>query len=185
MMKKSALQTAMFASVLISAAAWSSGSATAEPAYDAEAIIQHFADNVDLGETRGLCIGTVSECDQQSRTAEAEAPFNLLLTFPLGSSALTPEAQANLDEFANALNDLRLSKFNFYVDGHTDQRGGDAFNLELSRQRANAVVGYRMRHGIPMDRLTPRGFGEKRLAVEDGYADVNRRVETSLSHVME
>lgn len=176
---------AIAASVLFSAVSLGSAVAQAEPAYDSEAIIKHFAENVDLGNTKGLCIGTVSECQSERQNAVAEAPFDLLVTFPLDSSELTPEAQANLDEFARALQDLRLRKFNFFVDGHTDAHGGDGYNLELSKRRANAVVGYLLRKGVPLEQLTPRGFGKERAVADDPYADVNRRVETSLSHMME
>jgi OmpA-OmpF porin, OOP family len=71
--------------------------------------------------------------------------------------------------------DIRLA-----VHGHTDSRGGQAYNRDLSQRRAQAVVKYLTDKGIPFDRLEARGFGaDKPLATNDtpeGRAN-NRRVE--------
>jgi OOP family OmpA-OmpF porin len=46
------------------------------------------------------------------------------------------------------------------VQGHTDERGDDAYNLDLSERRAAAVVEYLTAHGIDPRRLTSQGYGE-------------------------
>ena len=46
------------------------------------------------------------------------------------------------------------------VQGHTDERGDDAYNLDLSDRRAAAVVTYLTSHGVAPERLTSRGYGE-------------------------
>jgi OOP family OmpA-OmpF porin len=46
------------------------------------------------------------------------------------------------------------------VQGHTDERGDDAYNLDLSDRRAAAVVTYLVDHGVAARRLTSRGYGE-------------------------
>jgi outer membrane protein OmpA-like peptidoglycan-associated protein len=46
------------------------------------------------------------------------------------------------------------------VQGHTDERGDDAYNLELSERRAAAVMAYLVAHGVAAARLTSRGYGE-------------------------
>jgi OOP family OmpA-OmpF porin len=65
------------------------------------------------------------------------------------------------------------------VEGHTDSRGDDGYNKQLSQRRAEAVVAYLVKQGIDKARLTGRGFGEDRPiadnATEDGRAQ-NRRV---------
>lgn len=71
------------------------------------------------------------------------------------------------------------------VEGHTDDRGSDSFNLDLSQRRANSVVRYLTNHGIERDRLTSVGYGERRLLNEDCNLDeechaVNRRVEFAI-----
>jgi outer membrane protein OmpA-like peptidoglycan-associated protein len=46
------------------------------------------------------------------------------------------------------------------VEGHTDDRGGDEYNLDLSTRRATAVVAYLVKRGVSAERLLPKGFGE-------------------------
>jgi len=46
------------------------------------------------------------------------------------------------------------------VAGHTDERGDDAYNLDLSDRRAAAVVTYLTSHGVDPKRLTSQGYGE-------------------------
>ncbi|HSW17763.1 MAG TPA: OmpA family protein, partial [Ramlibacter sp.] len=65
------------------------------------------------------------------------------------------------------------------VEGHTDAVGSDAYNLELSRVRAQAVRGYLVqRHGIDAARLKTVAYGEGRRIEGSGPNDaVNRRVQ--------
>ncbi len=66
------------------------------------------------------------------------------------------------------------------VEGHTDDRGRDAYNLGLSRRRAKAVVKYLVRKGVAANRLEAVGFGEtkpiKSNDTKEGRA-ANRRVD--------
>ncbi len=66
------------------------------------------------------------------------------------------------------------------IEGHTDDRGSDSHNLDLSTRRAAAVVEYLVQHGIAASRLTSQGFGEERPIESNrtraGRAS-NRRVE--------
>ena len=69
------------------------------------------------------------------------------------------------------------------VQGHTDERGSDAYNLRLSQDRAAAVVEYlteRAKSAVDPSRLTPQGYGERepkdRAHNEEAWAK-NRRVE--------
>ena len=66
------------------------------------------------------------------------------------------------------------------VDGHTDNRGGDAQNKALSERRARAVVDWLINHGVDARRLEAHGFGQRRPIAANittmGRAK-NRRVE--------
>jgi len=68
----------------------------------------------------------------------------------------------------------------FELQGHTDNRGSEAWNLTLSQQRADAVRNYLISIGIPDNRLIARGFGMTRPIdtneTEEGRAN-NRRTE--------
>ncbi len=48
------------------------------------------------------------------------------------------------------------------VEGHTDDRGEAAHNLDLSQRRAEAVVDYLVGRGVDRSRLEARGFGEEK-----------------------
>ena len=66
------------------------------------------------------------------------------------------------------------------VQGHTDNVGGDAYNVTLSQGRADAVKAWLVSHGIAAGRITTRGYGRQQpIATNDsdeGRAK-NRRVE--------
>ena len=71
---------------------------------------------------------------------------------------------------------------------HSDSKGGDAYNLKLSEQRANASKAYIISKGIAANRISAKGFGETKLlnncgnstiCSDDEHA-VNRRLEFKL-----
>ena len=66
------------------------------------------------------------------------------------------------------------------ISGHTDNVGSDDANMTLSNNRANSVVEYLTKHGIPAAQLTSKGYGETSPIAtnetEEGRAK-NRRTE--------
>ncbi len=66
------------------------------------------------------------------------------------------------------------------IEGHTDNRGGAAYNKELSRKRAASVVKWLTSHGVDAARLSSIGYGQERPldtnATDEGR-QTNRRVE--------
>lgn len=155
--------------------------AQAEPAYRASDIVSHFSPQGKLGEARALCIGTESECAKQipERSKPVDG-FDLRINFDYNSANLTGPARTNLNEFARALRDPQLAGSLFVVEGHTDGAGSDAFNLDLSMRRANAVVNYLSTHGVDAAKLEAKGYGKLKPLVPDPLASENRRVETRL-----
>ena len=83
-----------------------------------------------------------------------------------------------LDTVAQVMRDF--PDITIEIQGHTDSRGRDEYNLELSQQRAEAVRQYLIQHGIASGRMTARGYGETRPIDSNrtnaGRAN-NRRVE--------
>ena len=77
-----------------------------------------------------------------------------------------------------------MAKYEFItlveVQGHTDIRGSDAHNLDLSQRRADAVVAYLVKKGVAAERLQSKGYGETKLLdtaeTEEAHAK-NRRVQ--------
>jgi outer membrane protein OmpA-like peptidoglycan-associated protein len=69
---------------------------------------------------------------------------------------------------------------NVEVQGHTDDRGSDSFNMRLSGERAEAVRQYLVQQGIAQNRLTARGYGET-MPIDTNRTNAgrarNRRVE--------
>ena len=99
------------------------------------------------------------------------------LTFETGSVALTNQSKAMLREFAKAFKDY-MPGVAVIIEGHADPRGGDEYNLDLSRRRATAVRDYLASLGNDPKQFEIIGFGQSRL-MDPGNpaAEINRRVE--------
>jgi outer membrane protein OmpA-like peptidoglycan-associated protein len=78
---------------------------------------------------------------------------------------------------------LVLKEFNrslVTVEGHTDSDGSNAYNLELSQDRARAVADFLSDQGVDPRRLSIEGYGEMRPVATNATAQgkaLNRRVE--------
>ncbi len=98
--------------------------------------------------------------------------------FKTGSAALSPAAEATLSKVAYNLK--QFPETDVTVIGYTDNTGTEELNQRLSVQRANSVVSYLEKLGIPASRLTAIGKGEAdpivSNATPEGRAQ-NRRVE--------
>lgn len=152
-------------------------------AYSSTDIIRHFAPArvSKYGATRSVCIGSGDCGAEPASTSPAPAPFDLEVSFELGSDRLTADAKRNLDEFAKALAYPSLTRQRFSIDGHTDGRGGDDMNLKLSQRRADAVKSYLVAAGVDATRLTIHSYGKTRPKTDDPLDAANRRVETRLA----
>ncbi len=109
---------------------------------------------------------------------EASGYSESRIQFEFNSDRLTDFARSVLDVFAAAIQTPALKEGGFIIEGHTDGVGSDAYNQELSRKRAEAVVRYLTEvRGISMDRLAARGKGKRELVNKtDPSAAENRRV---------
>jgi len=66
------------------------------------------------------------------------------------------------------------------IEGHTDDRGKDTFNMDLSQRRADSVMKHLVTFGIDTGRVEAQGFGETRPVASNKRArgrSKNRRVE--------
>jgi outer membrane protein OmpA-like peptidoglycan-associated protein len=99
--------------------------------------------------------------------------------FRTDKAELLPGAEAKLDEVARALTQQDRNA-RIVVEGHTDSRGGEAYNLDLSTQRAETVRDYLSAHGVAVDRIEAKGLGESQPVGNNSTAEGranNRRVE--------
>lgn len=103
------------------------------------------------------------------------------ITFGFNRSDLQPQFRPVLDRLASTLTEYNQTIIE--VAGHTDSVGSDAYNMDLSRRRANNVASYLQGRGVSQQRMEIVAAGESRPIAsndtEDGRAR-NRRVEITL-----
>jgi outer membrane protein OmpA-like peptidoglycan-associated protein len=129
--------------------------------------------------------GVVDGQDQcpDTPTGDRVGPFgcscdvSIQLAFKFDSVELTDEDKVKLD--AAAANLLRLKFIGGEAGGYTDSTGDDAYNLGLSKRRAQAAVDYLAAKGVDPTRTTVVGYGEVQPIADNATAEgraQNRRV---------
>jgi OmpA-OmpF porin, OOP family len=100
------------------------------------------------------------------------------IRFEPSRTTLDPDSIALLDRLIEIT--LRCPTANIEVAGHTDGDGEDGFNQELSQKRAQVVVDYLVKAGLPPSRFTAVGYGSTQPIAgndtDEGKAQ-NRRIE--------
>ncbi|MBS1735094.1 MAG: OmpA family protein [Bacteroidetes bacterium] len=143
-----------------------------------------------IGGTAGAIIGR--DMDKQAEEIKTDIPgakverveegikveFNERILFAFSKSDIGDSAKVNLNKLVSVLN--KYPNTNIEVQGHTDSRGTDEYNMGLSVRRATTVANYLIANGIAAGRVTTKGFGESAPAYSndtpEGMAQ-NRRVE--------
>lgn len=98
--------------------------------------------------------------------------------FRSDDSVLLPEAQNRLNQVADAL--LQTKERNIIIEGHTDARGSESHNIDLSQRRAESVRQFLISKGYDADKIQARGIGKARPVADNKSAEGranNRRVE--------
>lgn len=109
--------------------------------------------------------------------AGAEVTFNNIF-FDLEKYQLKTSSYPELERILEMLKDEKLKRIE--ISGHTDSTGPDAYNQQLSENRAKAVYNYFVANGIDQSRLTAKGFGETKPKLANDTREnreLNRRVE--------
>lgn len=100
------------------------------------------------------------------------------IKFELDKAVLMKSSYPRLNDIVKILK--TQSELKVEIQGHTDSTASDAYNLDLSRRRAQTVMKYLQSKGIAPGRMTARGYGESRPIdsndTEKGRSN-NRRVE--------
>ena len=98
--------------------------------------------------------------------------------FDIGEATLAPSAARNIDKIASFMVDNPERQA--VIEGHTDSMGDDDFNMDLSRDRAFAVLGALLGAGVSSSRITTQGYGEGQPVASNETREgrqQNRRVE--------
>ena len=164
----------------------------------AGAVIGRASGNTALGAIIGAAVGGASgavigrQMDKQAEEIKKTVPdakvervgegivveFNSSVLFGFDKSNLSDDAKMNLDKLVVVLNSY--ADTNIEIQGHTDSKGSEAYNQDLSLQRTRKVSYYLIDNDINSNRLTVKGFGETlpkyENDTENGRAQ-NRRVE--------
>lgn len=126
-------------------------------------------------------LAEVAKVKEESRGTVITLPGGVL--FPSGGSTLSPSARNALSQVAEALVAQPIES-RIRIEGHTDDRGSDASNQQLSQARADAVRSYLIERGLPSDRVEAIGKGESSPIAGNDTAEgraTNRRVEVVVS----
>ncbi len=86
--------------------------------------------------------------------------------FEFDKSNITKDGAFELDKLVQVMN--QNPEMVIMVKGHTDNRGSDAYNMNLSDRRARSAVQYVISKGIAKKRISGKGFGESEPKVDCG-----------------
>jgi outer membrane protein OmpA-like peptidoglycan-associated protein len=161
------------------------------------AVIGKAAGNTALGAIIGATVGGVTgavigrKMDKQAKEIENKVPgakvervgeginveFSEKILFGFDRSDLSAGASTNLNKLVEVLN--AYPDTDIEIQGHTDSKGADDYNMKLSERRASAVANYLRGKGVASGRVRIKGYGETAPVAsndtEDGRAQ-NRRV---------
>jgi peptidoglycan-associated lipoprotein len=100
---------------------------------------------------------------------------------------IRPDAAVELDKLVQTLVDN--PKITIELSSHTDSRGVDIYNQDLSQRRAQSAVDYIISKGIDPTRITAKGYGESRPVVKNAKTEDehqrNRRTEFKVTRIAE
>jgi OmpA-OmpF porin, OOP family len=100
------------------------------------------------------------------------------IRFESGRATIDPDSAGLLDRLIETA--MRCPTTNIEIAGHTDGDGEDGFNQALSEKRAQAVVDYLVKAGLPASRFTATGYGSSQPVAsndtDEGKAQ-NRRID--------
>jgi outer membrane protein OmpA-like peptidoglycan-associated protein len=111
--------------------------------------------------------------------AQTKPKIDLEITFDYNSDVVSAEAQPVLRALGGALSRADLKGTVFTINGHTDGKGGDQYNQDLSERRAEAVKRELVKlFNLPDNTLIAVGYGKSKLKNKaDPLAAENRRVQ--------
>ena len=160
-------------------------------------------DNTALGAIIGGVVGGAAgayignRMDKQAQEIEQEIPGaevtrvgeGISVTFDENSGVYFATNKSNINAKSQETLDKLVAIFQEYpntnvlVEGHTDNTGADAYNMTLSKERAQSVTSYLTGHGLSSGRFTTKWYGETQPKYDNSTAEgraKNRRVELAI-----
>lgn len=146
-----------------------------------------------IGGTAGALIGNymdkqAEELEEDLEGAEVERvgegikiTFDSGILFGFDSSALRPATEENIEELAETLKKYEDTRI--LIEGHTDSKGSEDYNQELSVERASSVGDYLRSLGVTAGRIIEKGYGESQPLADNSTEQgrqKNRRVEVAI-----
>ena len=108
----------------------------------------------------------------------SESLANGKIRFESGRATIDPDSAGLLDRLIEIA--MRCPTADIEIAGHTDADGEDASNQTLSEKRAQAVLDYLVKAGLPASRFTAMGYGSSQPVAsndtDEGKAQ-NRRID--------
>lgn len=162
-------------------------------------VVGKTAGNTALGAVIGAAVGGAAgavigrQMDKQAEEIKNNVPnaevihkpgeegiiinFKSGVLFGFNQTDLTPSSVKSIEELAQILN--KYPDTDVLIEGHTDDKGSDEYNMSLSEKRATAVSDYLRNKNIAGNRLKTVGYGEKQPVATndtDEGRSQNRRV---------
>ena len=144
--------------------------------------------DIERASTMGLVRSTTLFVDLELGVENFDCGRGTILDikYPFDEAVLTPESRFELDRLVHYLLDHPQARVE--LSSHTDSRGSDSYNFDLSDRRARSAVDYIISKGVPARRIIAQGYGESRLLnrCADGVPcseaehRLNRRTEAKL-----
>ncbi len=146
-----------------------------------------------VGGTAGAVIGQrmdkkAEELDEELENAEIarvgegiKVTFDSGLLFDFDAANLRPAAKRDLADFSRSMEEFKDAQV--LIVGHTDSKGSEAYNQDLSERRAASAAEYLVEQGTDTSRLNAVGRGESEPVVPNETAEgreQNRRVEVAI-----
>jgi outer membrane protein OmpA-like peptidoglycan-associated protein len=122
---------------------------------------------------------TLGEREQIASIAKERPSVDVEINFDFRSANVGRAAAPSVTALGKALTSPELKGSTFVLAGHTDAKGSDRANQDLSEKRADSVKRYLVQHfQIPAATLVTAGYGKTKLKNEsDPNGPENRRVQ--------
>jgi outer membrane protein OmpA-like peptidoglycan-associated protein len=137
---------------------------------------RQFLDSLKDRASRSL---TVDEREHIATIAKDRPSVDVEINFDYKSAKVGPKAVPSVTALGKALTSPELQGSTFVLAGHTDAKGNDRANQDLSEKRSDSIKRYLVDHfHIPASTLLTVGYGKTKLKNDaDPFGAENRRVQ--------